>query len=113
MIQYPTDRRLTPVFFAKSGGASAADRCLAQNLAQDSGGAPIGQRLRLAVGVIDQPRVVEAELVQDRGLEVVGGDHVHGGLVAELVGLAVGQAAANAAARQPDRKALPVVVAAG
>ena len=72
----------------------------------------VGDALLAAVGVIDEPGVVEAEQVQDRRLEVVGRDDVHGGLVADLVGRAVGHAALDAAAGQPDREALAVVVAA-
>ena len=50
--------------------------------------------------------------VQHRGVQVVDVDDVLDGVVAELVGGAVGDAALDAAAGQPHREALDVVVAA-
>ena len=73
----------------------------------------VDQPLFAAVGVVDEPVVIEAEEVQDRRLEVVGGDDVFDRAVADLVGGAVGHAPLDPAAGQPDREALAVVVAAG
>ena len=88
-------------------------RRLGENLLHDAGRAAVGEALLAAVGMVDEPGVVEAEQVEDRGLEVVGRDDVLDGAVADLVGRAVGHAALDAAAGQPDREALAVVVAAG
>ena len=53
------------------------------------------------------------EQVQDRRVQVVDVDGVDGGGVADLVGLAVADAALDAAAGHPDGEAVRVVVAAG
>ena len=58
------------------------------------------------------PQVVDAQQMKHRGVQVVDVDHVLDGVVAELVGLAVGDAGLDAAAGQPDGKALDVMVAA-
>ena len=47
----------------------------------------IGQAEVAAVVAVGQLRVVEAEQVQDRGVQVVDADAVDDGLVADLVGL--------------------------
>ena len=65
----------------------------------------------LAAGDL-QPARVEAELVQDRGVDVGDVVAVLDGVEAELVGRAVDDAALDAAAGQPDREAVGVVVAA-
>src|SRR5205823_4613557 len=51
------------------------------------------------------------QAAQDRGVQVVDMDGVADDVVAEVVGLAVGQAALDAAASQPDREAAAVMVA--
>ena len=56
--------------------------------------------------------MVEAQEVQNRGVQVVDVDGLLDGRVAELVGGAVDLAALDAAAGEPDRKAPVVVVAA-
>ena len=58
-----------------------------ENVAHDAALGAVGQRVGLAVGVIGQPFVVEAEEVQQGGLVVVGADRIDGGAVAEVVGL--------------------------
>src|SRR4051812_4492947 len=70
----------------------------------------IGQPFVAAVEVVGDSLVIQTYQMQDRGVEV--GDHgaVFGGVVAELVGGAVGLAAADAAAGEPDAEALLVVV---
>ena len=56
--------------------------------------AHVGQPEVAALEAVGQPRVVDAQQVQDRGVQVVDVDRVLDGGVAELVGLAVGDAAA-------------------
>ena len=46
-----------------------------------------------------QPFVIEAQLMQERGVQVRNADAIHRRLVAELVGLAVRQAAAGSRRR--------------
>jgi len=55
---------------------------------------------------------IEAELVQEGGVEVVNGRHLLNGLVAELIGGAVAVRFLDAGAGQPDREPLGIVVAA-
>ena len=49
----------------------------------------VGQAVVAALEAEGQPRVVEAEQVQQRGVQVVDVDRVGGDVEAELVGLAV------------------------
>src|SRR5262245_42185158 len=68
----------------------------------------------VATGVTKgQPLVVEAEQVKDRGVQVVNMHGFFHGLVTELVGGAVDVAAVDAAAREPHREAVRIVVASG
>src|SRR4051794_11118395 len=62
----------------------------------------------MAVG---QFAMIEPHQLQHGGMEVVDMDPVFDGLVAELVGRAIGEAAFHAAAREPDREAVMVVIA--
>ena len=72
----------------------------------------VGQA-EVAAGVaVGQPLVIEAQQVQDRRVQVVDVDLVLDGVVAVVVGRAVAEAALDAAAGQPHREALRVVVAA-
>jgi hypothetical protein len=59
-----------------------------------------------------QLRVVDAQQVQHRRVQVVHRDDVLHGVIAELVGRAVRDAALDPAAREPEREALDVMVAA-
>ena len=59
-----------------------------------------------------EPARVEAELVQDRGVDVGDVVAVLDGVEADLVGRAVDDAALDAAAGHPDREAVDVMVAA-
>ena len=64
----------------------------------------IGQP-EVAPGVaVRQLRVVEAEQVQDRRVQIMHVDLLLDGLVAELVGGAINRAALDAAAGQPARR---------
>src|SRR5439155_23101796 len=65
-----------------------------------------------ALKAVRQSEVVDAEQMEHGGVQVVDGDDVFDGVVAELVGGAVGDAGPDAAAGQPDSEALDVVVAA-
>src|SRR5262245_32321506 len=65
-----------------------------------------------AVELEREPLVIESEKVQDRGVQVVDADAVFDGLVADVVGRAVGRAPLYAAAGQPIGKGVRVVVAA-
>src|SRR5258706_9265836 len=56
--------------------------------------------------------VVDAAEVEERGVEVVHGDYVFRRAVAEFVGVAVGDAALDAAAGEEDREGVDVVIAA-
>ena len=49
----------------------------------------VGQAVAPAVVEVGQPLVVDAQQVQHRGVQVVDGDAIDGGLVADLVRLAV------------------------
>ena len=60
---------------------------------------------------VRQLLVVETQQVQERGVQVVDVDIVLHGLEAELVGGAVDLSALDAAAGQPDREAVGVVIA--
>src|SRR5262249_50225411 len=87
-----------------------ADR-LSQQLA-DHVAVDIGQPIIAALEAIDEPGVIEAEQMQDRRLQIVDVDLVLDHFEAKLIGLAVAVAAARAAAGQPTREAIGIVVAA-
>ena len=65
-----------------------------------------------AAVVVGELGVVEAELVEEGGLIIVGGDLVDSGTVADFVGFAVDGAGLEAAAGEPSGEALAIVVAA-
>ncbi len=73
----------------------------------------VGQAEIAAVVAIGQPRVIDAQQVQDRGVQVVDAHAVDDGLEAEFVGLAVVDAALDSAAGQPGGEGVRIVVAAG
>ena len=78
----------------------------------DDAAADVGEA-EVAAGVaVGEAFVIEAEEVEDGGVEVVDVDGVHGGAEAEFVGGSVGGAAFGAAAGEPDAEAVGVVVAA-
>src|ERR1043166_199965 len=72
----------------------------------------VRQRRLLAVAAVDEPAVVEAKQVEQRRLIVVVIDRVRNGVVAEVVGGAVDVAGLEAAAGEPVREAVGVVIAA-
>src|SRR5262249_53716927 len=72
----------------------------------------VGQALVAAVQVIVDLLVVEAEQVQDGGVQVGDQDAVLDGVIAQLVGRAVGLAALDATTGQPEAEALLVMIAA-
>ena len=72
----------------------------------------VGQAEVAALELVGQPRVVDAQAVQDRGVQVVDVDGVVHDVVAEVVGLAERDAGLDAAAGHPDGEAAGVVVAA-
>ena len=72
----------------------------------------IGQAVVAALELVRELRVVEAELVQDRRLQIVNVDLVFGGAEGEFVRLAVRVAALDAAACEEDRVAIGEVIAA-
>src|SRR5437868_6597137 len=66
-----------------------------------------------SVVAVGQPRVVQPQEMKNRGVQVVDGDAVFGGAVADFVGGAVLGAALDAGAGEPDGEGVRVVVAAG
>ena len=56
--------------------------------------------------------MIEAELVEDGGVDVVDVRFVDGGVVADFIGLAVADAALDASAGHPGGEAMGVVVTA-
>ncbi len=62
--------------------------------------------------VVGELSVVEAELVEEGGLIIVGGDLVDSGAVTDFVGFAIDGAGLEAAAGEPSGEALAIVVAA-
>ena len=63
--------------------------------------------------MVNQLIVVEAELVEQGGLVVVGGDFVDGGAMADFVSFTINGAWLEAAAGKPCAEALAIVVSAG
>ena len=84
---------------------------LSDDLVDDTA-SDVGEAEIAAGGVEREPTVIEAEQVENGGVEIV---HVHGildGGVAEFVGLAEGKPVAHAATGEPNSEALGIMVAA-
>jgi hypothetical protein len=73
----------------------------------------VGQAEIAAVEAEGETLVIEAQEVQEGGVQVVDADLVGDGLVADVVGRAVADAPFGATARQPDGEGVGIVVAAG
>src|SRR5690242_11676487 len=65
-----------------------------------------------ALKLIRQARVIDAEAVQDGGLQIVDVDRVFGDVVAVIVGLTQRDTGLDAATRQPSGEAARVMIAA-
>ncbi len=78
----------------------------------DFGGVDAGESLVEALEGEGEAVVVDAELVEDGGVEVADADFVFGDVVGVVVGFAVGDAAFDASAGHPGGEAFGVVVAA-
>src|SRR5262249_29763790 len=87
-------------------------RKLRQQLANDPRGLAVDQRSETADALKGRLLLIEAEEMQQRGVEIVVIDDVLDRFVAELVGRAMDIAALDSAAGEPDRKAVGVMVAA-
>ena len=72
----------------------------------------VGQSEVTALVAVREAEMIEADQMQDGGVQVVDVDFLFHGGAAELVGGAVDDAALDAAAGQPHREALAVVIAA-
>ena len=75
-------------------------RRLRQNRADDLA-TNIRQSEVAALVAVGEALVVDAELVQDRGMQVMDVDDVLGGMIAKFVGRAVRDAGLDAAAGEP------------
>lgn len=64
-----------------------------------------------ALETVRELRVIEAEQVQHRGVEIVHGNFVDHGLVTEVVRLAVAESAFHPAAGHPERERAGIVIA--
>ena len=67
----------------------------------------VGQAEVAALRAVGQLRVIDAERAQDRRVEIVDMDRILHDVVAEVVGLAVRDAALDAAAGHPDAEVPP------
>jgi len=72
----------------------------------------VGEPVVAAAVTEGEPLVIDAELVEDRGVDVVDVDGSGDDGIAEVVGFAVGHPATEAAAGEEDRIAIDMVVAA-
>src|SRR5262249_35484623 len=94
-----------------SGVAQAGEYTLSQDAGNDVA-FDIGQAEVAALEAVGELRVVEAQAVQQRGVEVVYVYAIADDVVAVVVRFAVGMPAANAAAGHPDAVAAAVMIAA-
>src|ERR1041384_2895483 len=92
--------------------SGTASRVL-QNLLHDTAWLAVGNALFLAVVEVKELGMVQAEEVEQCGVIIVRADRIPGGLVPELVGLAIRHATLDAAAREPTAESLTVVIAPG
>jgi len=72
-----------------------------------------GQPAIQPVVIVGQPFVIEAQQMENRGIEIPNRGGIDFGPTAKLVGCAVADARLNACAHHPTSKAIGIVVAAG
>jgi len=72
----------------------------------------VGESPLEAVVEIGEPGVIEAEQMQDRGVEVVEGPHVLGRFDTEVIGCPVAHPLSHASSSHPAGEAVRIVVAA-
>ena len=72
----------------------------------------VGEAIVATLEAVGQVLVVEAEAVQDGGVEVVDVDRILGDVVAVVIGLAVADAGLDAAAGHPDGVVAAMMIAA-
>src|SRR5437899_7908 len=72
----------------------------------------VGEPVVAALELERQPRVVDAQAMQHRCVQVMNMHRVANNVVAEIVRLAVSQSGLNAGARQPDGETARMMVAA-
>ena len=72
----------------------------------------VGQPEVAALKTECEPRVIDSQQVQDRGVPVMDGDRIFHDVVAIIVGLAVSDAGLRTAAGHPHREATTVMIAA-
>src|SRR5687768_1509939 len=87
--------------------------CVAQNFFHDATGLRVGDAFFLAVMVVNEFGMIDAEEVEQGSVVIVWAYRIDDSFVSKFVGLAVSDAAFNAAARQPGAEALAVMIAAG
>ena len=92
--------------------AAEPKRQALRNDITDDGSGNVGEAVIAPRVPVGQPRVIEAQQGQHRGVQVVDVDPVFDRPVTEFVGRAVGHSAFDAAAGQPDAEAPMIVVAA-
>ena len=85
--------------------------CLCQH-SLDELAVDVGEAEIAALVFVGEPRVVDAEEMQDRGVEVVDVDAVGRDVVAEVVGGSNGGARLDASSRRPKGEAAGVMIAA-
>src|ERR1051325_782652 len=72
----------------------------------------VGEAEVAALETVGELLVIDAEKMEQRGVKVMDVHDVLDGVVAEFVGLAVGNASADAGASHPDGEAFDVMIAA-
>lgn len=73
----------------------------------------VGEAEVATLEAVGELGVVHAEEVEDGGVEVVNGHGIAGDVPGEVIGLAIGEAAFDAATGHPQREGARVMVAAG
>ena len=95
-----------------SSGGHQLDGALSGNELVHDMAVDVGQAEVAAIVAEGEPLVIQAQQVEDGGVEVVMRDAARNGVHAELVGSAVGNSRLDAAARHPHGEAEVVMAAA-
>ena len=113
LLPLKSGNQLVSIYAAKTELTSIAvpGRISGQDLL-DHRAMHVGQAVVPALEPESQPGVVDAQAMQDRGVQVVDVDRIPDDVVAEIVGRAVGDPGPDAAAGQPDGEAAGMMVAA-
>lgn len=105
-----SEPRLRGISYVLAGGRKATHHRLGEQRLDDVA-VDVGEAEMAALEFIGETEVIDAEAMENGGVEVVDIHGVTGDVVAEVVGFTVGEAGFDAAAGEPEGEATGMVIA--